>query len=136
MNIQKTRALLVVAAFFGLALLWGSQVYAQGCSNPNDILGVDCGEGTGLTKEDPRILAIRIINFVLTFLGLIAVCIVLYAGFTWMTAGGNDEKVGSAKKMLISAVIGLIIIFTSYAITSYIIRALCATTGSCGPSFG
>lgn len=119
----------------GIALV-GLPAHAQGCDNPNDILGIDCGAGAGLTQEDPRVLTVRIINFSLTFLGIVAFVIVLYAGFTWMTAGGNDEKVGSAKKILISAVAGLVIIMVSYSITSYILRSLCQTTGSCGTTFG
>lgn len=126
-------------AFFLLAGVYAAHTtiaHAQGgCTDANDVLGIDCGQATGLTAEDPRILTVRIINFALTFLGIIGVCIVLYAGFTWMTAGGNDEQVGNAKKMLISAIIGLVIIMVSYSITSYIIWALCDTTGSCGPGF-
>jgi len=128
--------LLSLVVLIGVCVTYGAVVYAQGgCTDPNDILGIDCGQATGLTAEDPRILTVRIINFALTFLGIIGVCIVLYAGFKWMTAGGNDDQVGEAKKMLISAVIGLIIIMVSYAVTSYIIWALCDTTGSCGPTF-
>jgi len=48
----------------------------------------------------------NIINLVLGFLGLIAVVIILIGGFKWMTAGGNEEKVGEAKKLLIAGLIG------------------------------
>jgi len=56
-------------------------------------------------------------------LGLIALVIVLYAGFMWMTSGGNEEKISKAKKILSAGVIGLIIILASYAITSFILQA-------------
>jgi hypothetical protein len=38
----------------------------------------------------------------------------------WMTAGGNTEQVGKAKNLITSAIIGLVIVFASYALTSFI----------------
>jgi hypothetical protein len=47
-----------------------------------------------------------------------------------MTAGGNDDKVGEAKKRILYAVIGLAIILSAYAITRFITTQLySATTG-------
>ncbi len=75
-------------------------------------------------NTDLRVTIVRIINIFLGFLGVIAVCIILYAGYVWMTAGGNEEKVATAKKLLINAVIGLAIILSSFAITSFILNRL------------
>lgn len=81
--------------------------------------------------RDPRQVAADIIKFILGFLGIIAVIIVLYAGFKWMTAGGNEENVSEAKKMLINGVIGLIIILSAYALTNFVINQIVgATTGA------
>jgi len=64
------------------------------------------------------------INDVMTwlfgFLGLLAVFIVLWGGFKWMTAGGDEDKVGEAKNILKAGVIGLIIILSSYMIASFV----------------
>lgn len=135
MNIKKIFVTLFtcITMFLSLAVL---PVHGQGCSDNSDILGLDCADASGLSKEDPRVLTIRIVNFALSLLGIIAVLIILYAGFTWMTSGGNDEKVGSAKKMLFAAVAGLIIILTSYSIMSFVLRSLCTATGSCGTRYG
>ena len=85
---------------------------------------------SGLPNTDVRVVAARIIKTFLGLLGIIALVLVLYAGFTWMTAGGNEEKIGSAKKILLNAVIGLLIIVSSYAIASFVISKLVgATTG-------
>ena len=51
------------------------------------------------------------------FLGLI-----IYGGFLWMTAGGNEENVGKAKKTIYYAVIGMLIIFAAYSITYFAFR--------------
>ncbi|MDP2630152.1 MAG: hypothetical protein Q8P56_01970, partial [Candidatus Uhrbacteria bacterium] len=55
--------------------------------------------GVGAYK-DPRELARNIINIILGFLGIIAVVFVLFAGFQWMNAGGEEEKVKEAQQRL------------------------------------
>ncbi|MEK7103288.1 MAG: hypothetical protein AAB870_03000 [Patescibacteria group bacterium] len=62
---------------------------------------------------------VAIINFVLGFLGIIAVVIILIAGFKWMTAGGNDDNVKAAQTMLIQGVIGLVIILSAWGIAQW-----------------
>ncbi len=93
-------------------------------------LNGDVAATTGLATTDVRLVVARIIRTVLGLLGIIALVIVLYGGFSYMTAGGDDEKVGSAKKILVNGGIGLLIILSSYAITSFVIsRLVSATTG-------
>ncbi len=77
-----------------------------------------------LPTRDPREVAARIINVALGFLGIIAVIIVLYGGFMWMTAGGNEERVTKAKQILAAGIIGLVIIIMSWAIARYVVQAL------------
>lgn len=60
----------------------------------------------------------------LGLLGVVLVVLVIYAGFIWMTAQGNDEKIKKAKGMITSAVIGMIIIFAAYAITNFVVASL------------
>ncbi|MFZ5391262.1 MAG: Mbov_0395 family pilin-like conjugal transfer protein [Patescibacteria group bacterium] len=74
----------------------------------------------------------QIINVVLGFLGVVAVIIILMGGFKWMTAAGNEEKVGEAKKLLGAGVVGLVIILAAFAIASFIINNLSNATGSIG----
>jgi type IV secretion system pilin/Big-like domain-containing protein len=78
----------------------------------------------GLTTADIRVVAGSIIQLFLGLLGLIALVIILYAGFVWMTSGGNEEKISKAKKILSAGVIGLMIILSAYAITTFILDEL------------
>ncbi len=73
------------------------------------------------TPQDPRLLAAKIINVVLGFLGIIVLGLVLFSGFQWMTSGGDEKKVGDAKKRLTNAIIGLIIILAAWSLTRYLI---------------
>ncbi|HPA25191.1 MAG TPA: hypothetical protein PLK76_00240 [bacterium] len=66
-------------------------------------------------------IVINIINTALSFLGLIFVCLVLYAGFLYMTAAGETKKVEKANNILRDSVIGLAIIFASYVLVNYVI---------------
>jgi len=86
------------------------------------------GDSLGKSGTDPRDVIGRIINIALGFLGIIAVVIVLFGGFKWMTAAGNEDKVEEAKKILGAGVIGLVIVLSAWALTSYIINTIYSTT--------
>lgn len=92
---------------------------------------VETGLNNSLSNSDPREVIGRIINVALGFLGVIAVCIILFGGFKWMTAMGNEDKASEAKKLLGAGVIGLVIILAAWAIASFIISSLnTAVTGA------
>ncbi|MFZ5364644.1 MAG: pilin [Patescibacteria group bacterium] len=82
----------------------------------------------GYSTRDLRAVIGSIIKTVLGFLGVVAIIIMLIGGFKWMTAGGSEEKVGEAKKWLISGIIGLAIILAAYAITTFVIESLISAT--------
>ncbi len=87
-------------------------------------------EELGLNAADPRDTAAKVIRVLLGFLGIIAVVIILLGGFKWMTAGGNDEKVGEARKLIMQGVVGLIIILAAFGIAQFVISNLLAATGN------
>lgn len=96
--------------------------------NPDDPYGLDCGDYSGLSDSDPRLIAARIINITLSLLGIIVTVVIVYAGFKWMTAGGNEEEAKSARRILAAAVIGLIIILTAYSVSSWVLSKLAQAT--------
>ncbi len=104
-------------AFAGLAL-------AQGAD-----LGLSYGNATGLVATDPRLIVGNIIRIALGFLGVIAIGLIIYGGFLWMTASGDEEKITTAKKVLVSAVIGLLIILSAFAIATFILNSILNATG-------
>lgn len=68
------------------------------------------------------------IGIVLSLLGIIFMILIIYSGFLWMTARGNEENVQKAKDIMFNAVIGVVVIFTAYAITSLLIEGLYGAT--------
>ena len=90
----------------------------------------DPSTSLGLGTADLKDTVINIINWVLGLLGIIAVIMILYGGFMWLTAGGNEDKVGSAKKIISAAVIGLIIVLLAWAIVNFVLRTAGNVTGA------
>lgn len=75
------------------------------------------GEVTG-----PELIG-RIIKAVLGVVGALALAMFVFGGFTWLTSGGSPDKIKKGKDILMWAVIGLIIIFTSYTLVNFILTA-------------
>ncbi len=81
-------------------------------------------------EADIRVIIARIIRSVLTLMGVVLIGYITYGGFLWMTSGGQVEKIAKAKKTIINAIIGIVIIFSSWAITTFVINTLVgAVTG-------
>lgn len=62
----------------------------------------------------------QIIGIVLAFLGIIFLVLTIFAGITWMTSGGNQEKVTKAKNLIIHSIIGLVLILAAYATVAFV----------------
>ena len=93
----------------------------------------DAGRSNLKTQATPADIVGGLINVVLTLVGLISVIIIIVAGFKYLTSGGNDEKVGEARKLLLSGIIGLVLILAAYAITRFVLENLAPTiSGSTG----
>lgn len=73
--------------------------------------------------KDPRVIIASVINVLLSLLGIIAVILIIYAGFLWMTAGGDKEKVKKATDIMKNSAIGLIIILAAWGISNFILTS-------------
>ena len=72
-----------------------------------------------------------VIKTMLAFVSVVFVVLVLYAGFTWMTARGNDEALTTAIGTLQTAIVGLVITMAAYVLAYFIFNVVLeATTGS------
>lgn len=67
-----------------------------------------------------------LVGTILSYVGVIFFILIVYGGLMWMTAQGNDQKVAKAKELIINATIGLIIVLSAYAITSFVGGSLTA----------
>jgi amino acid transporter len=72
----------------------------------------------------PLAIVGRVVNVLLGLLGVAAVVIIIIGGFKWMTAGGAEEKIKDAKKLIGQGIIGLVIVLAAYAIAWFILEQL------------
>ncbi len=101
--------------------VWGDNVSGATRANLAGATGLD-------EKKDPRVIIANVIKIILGFLGIIAVILILLAGFKWMTAQGNEDQVTEAKTLLTQAVIGLAIILSAFAIATFVTSELIGIT--------
>jgi len=128
MNIRMKKLVgLAATAALAAGTMIPAITMAQGLT-AND-LGVNAiQDDIKLGSGDVRQTAARIINVALGFLGIIAVVIVLVGGFKYMVSGGNEEKTTEAKNLIVAGIIGLAIILSAWAITSFVIGQLLTAT--------
>ena len=111
-------SLLLVCAVLSLASVAGAPLLDPEMDRQ---LGAAAGpQGAGLgVPIPPTLIAVLIIRVVLSFIAIILICLNVYAGYLWMTAGGNSEQVEQAKTTLRNGIIGLVLILAAYSITIF-----------------
>jgi hypothetical protein len=87
----------------GLTNFAGQAGYTDATKTPEDYIGM-------------------LLTGLFSILGIIAIALLIYSGFTWMTARGNEAKVTKAKENLVDVIIGLIFIIGSYALTTFLLK--------------
>jgi len=78
--------------------------------------------------SDIYALVQTVINAFLALVGVILLAYLLYAGYKWMTAHGEEKKVDQAKETIQRAITGIIIIVAAYAISVFVMSRLEAGT--------
>jgi len=113
--------LFVMPAFAKLDV-WGDEI-----TNTSGT-GLNSFKEIGMGNQDPRTIASNVIQVMLGFLGVIAVILILFGGFKWMTAAGNDDKVDEAKRLITAGVVGLLIVLAAFAVAVFVLNALGGAT--------
>jgi len=124
---KKIKNLIIVSGLtFGLVLFLMPIVKAatlrDAFSGQLSTVGSRSGFNTSQRSVDPIIGTI--ISVILSFLGVIFLILMVYGGYTWMMAAGNDEKVTKAKSLIKAAIIGLLIVVGAYAITIFVMARI------------
>ena len=69
-----------------------------------------------------------ILKTIFSLLGVFFLILMIYGGFLWMTDRGSSQQVEKAQKLITAAVIGMIIVLASYAISYFVLNAISNTT--------
>lgn len=94
-----------------------SMALAQG-----GLIGVPSPVGTA--QGDLPSVILRIINYVLTIVGVVALAYLVYGGFMYITSAGNEDKIEEAKGILVNAVVGIVVIAVAAALVNFVIRGV------------
>ncbi|MFA6042841.1 MAG: Ig-like domain-containing protein, partial [Patescibacteria group bacterium] len=127
-------------AFLALGVIAGAALFAF--AHVAQALTVENVGGTlTLGDADLKQTVINVIKWALGLLGLVAVIIMLYGGFLWLTSRGDEKQIDKAKRTLINGAIGIVIILVAWAIVLFVQRFITGSTGtanaaSCGPNVG
>jgi hypothetical protein len=131
-NIKKIlTAFAVLGGVFSLSTVAQAQLQRGAASLQKTADAAGIAGATDL----PTIIG-RIIYVALGFVGIVLLVILIYAGFLWMTSGGDVEKITTAKKWITNAIIGLVIIASAWSIVYFILQALMGATGGGGITGG
>lgn len=124
-SLNVKTALVGFLAFFIVLILAPLVVSAAG-----DVPTIDSTlQGTGIPMVNLTVFLVNILRIFFGFLGVIAVFLLIYGGFVWMTASGETAKVEKAKQIIYNTIIGLIVIFSAFAISSFIMAWLTGLGG-------
>jgi len=111
-------AILVLAPFFA-ARASDAKSSNYGLDQAASTGGLPKGAG-GAASASLALEAGRVIGALLAFLGVIFLVLMIAGGIMWMTAAGNDSRVKTAQSLIRAAIIGLVIVLSSYAITTFV----------------
>jgi Type IV secretion system pilin len=117
---KNWKYLLAGAAIAALPFVRSAPAFAASSLDLSGSLG-DVGEETGLSENDLTTTIGTLINIALSLLGIVFLLLTLYAGWLWMTAQGESKQTGKARDILITAVVGLVILLSAYAISNFVI---------------
>lgn len=132
MNIIKIIQIIMVSSMLIVGnfnfCLGASAGIGEAFGEPLSEVATKAGYGTEATKSDVNVLIGKIITIAITFVGVIFLILLIYGGFIWMTARGDEAKVTNAQNILTAATIGLVIIVLAYVASIFVISKLAATT--------
>ena len=123
----------LLALILALAFLSGGSVLAATTPGSAKKSSVNTGSATQvqsvslanpLGTSDFNTLAATIINNILGFVGTISLLLFIYGGLVLMTSAGASAKIENGKNIILYAVIGMVIVFTSYILVKFVIQGI------------
>ncbi len=87
--------------------------------------------GESVINRPLEVVAGEIINAFLSLFGILFLALMVYGGYLWMNARGNEQQVEKAKNLITAAVIGMVIALSGYIVTRFVLEGILgATTGA------
>jgi hypothetical protein len=100
---------------------------ASQAANNGSTTTIACGQSTDATTGIATV-ASQIVNIFSIIVGIVAVIMIIYGGFRYITSGGDSGSVGNAKNTLIYAIVGLIIVALAQLIVHFVLNTTSGVT--------
>lgn len=133
MNIRKVILSSVQIIIFSMSLMAAQLTFAEDTPAPGVQIvnplcaGTTCDPKTTPDIYDPRIILGNIIKAAMGFIGAVALVLFMYGGLTIMISRGSSESIKKGRSIMVWAAIGIIVIFSSYSIVSFVISKIPTT---------
>ncbi len=109
-----------------LAATQKADIIGNLCAGANLQAGTNCKTGSQNATEEINKIVKLVINTLSLIIGIVAVFMIIIAGLRYVTSGGADDSVTSAKNTILYAVIGLIIVVMAQFIIRFVLNKLAA----------
>ncbi|MCX6807663.1 MAG: hypothetical protein NTZ80_02580 [Patescibacteria group bacterium] len=117
---ESTRG--IIYACIGLLLVGLSHTIVTAIYGSMDTFAAGKANELGMHTSLIISEATGVLNFALSFIGAIAVIMAIYAGYQYLTAGEDEDQAKNAIKIIVSAIIGIIVVMSSYVIINAILQ--------------
>lgn len=132
--IKKVSGIMLLIPALVLGVSFAAPVANAAC-DPNAMTlssGADCAQGTdqpgtlfGSGADDG--LFKKVVNIMLFIVGAVAVIMLILGGVKYVTSGGAQDKVTSAKNTIMYAIIGIVVAVLAYAVVNFVVSGLKTT---------
>lgn len=78
----------------------------------------------GSRYADLNVLIVDLLNFLIGAAAILSVAVLIFSGYMYITASGDEGKIEKATKSLTYAIIGLAIAFISVLLVNFVIKDL------------
>lgn len=123
---EKRKIVLSFLIVFSFLFAIGCNAHAEGLvpASPNEVAGCKSDNCGDYQLSDFEQILFLVADFILGITGALMLLMFVYGGFTWLTSAGNKERVEKGRQAIVAAVIGLVIVFSSYLIIEFVKNSL------------
>lgn len=132
-NKLKVWAGIVMMVLFGLIVGNLPLARAADVTPPTDVPKAGF-QNFQISQDAPKTIAANLMNWFFVIAAFLCIAIIVWAGVTYATAGGDEEKVTKAKQRLIYGIIGIAVVVAAYAIIYFIKTTLTGGTNIAPPT--
>ncbi len=125
---KRIGLMLAAGAMVLCGVLFPAPVMADGLADSdlcNDITDPGLLEAAGCnTTKKADVVINAVLSVVLSFVGIIAVCVMIYGGFLYMTSNGDSGKAQKAKNVILYGLVGMVVALLAYAIIVFVSKGI------------